>query len=161
VCLTALVGLSIVTAERRGRSKTLGLLFGLAAAALIHGLFDFFILGPFRILIIGTLLVLMLVFRAFTHGLGHALALSPFRGPPGERTFSARGWFFRAFVTLVIVTYVLRASAIGPGMALLPMLSETVLNGLGVFLLLSLAEVKVPARPRVPWPESWLRSFGE
>lgn len=158
VCLTALVGLSAVAAEQRGRSKIAGLLSGLAAAALVHGLFDFFILGPFQLLIVGTLAVAILLFRVFIAGLAQALALSPFRGEPGARTFSARRGFFRAFVALVIATYVLQARSIGPGLALLPMLSSTLLNGLGVLLLLSLAEVAVPAKPDAPWPERWLRA---
>jgi len=156
ITLTALVGMIVFEAQRRGRSTAFGLFLGLSLAALAHGLYDFFILGPFKLLILGTLVVVFVVFSVFEHGLGRLLALSPFRPQDAPEAHSSMTWFFRAFVVLVVLVYVRQATTIGPVSAIFPLMFNTLFNTLGIALVLvTLGNLTLPRDAEQPWPAWW------
>jgi RsiW-degrading membrane proteinase PrsW (M82 family) len=91
----------------RPGSQLKAVLFGLALAALVHGLFDYFMMGPLKNLLAASYVIAFLMAREVHRMLSNALNQSPvcFETSPARAQFNNFSLFLSASTAILLIIY--------------------------------------------------------
>ena len=110
VLLSAGIGIAVGESARRGRSPYVVFACALALAALVHGVFDYMLIGPVPLLRMFAFYTIILITMAFLYGRDGILVLSGYGEDPDREMIGAKPqtlWGFAGFAVLNIVTAIL------------------------------------------------------
>jgi RsiW-degrading membrane proteinase PrsW (M82 family) len=158
LCLTAMTGILFFEARRIGMRGVPALAVALGFSAVVHGLYDFFIIGPWEGLGIVAFGVAVLVFGVFKRSLELTLSRSPFREGTRRQTHAGGRFFLLGFFMLLMMSFAVRIGEIGATRAWGQLVLVTVLNSLGLMVLFILGSLGIPGQPTAIAPRA-VRDF--
>ena len=148
LCLTAMTGIVFFEARRIGIRRIPAFTAALGLSAVIHGLYDFWIVGPWEGLGIVAFFIATWLLIGFKYSLEQILARSPFRKGAVSETYPGGRWFLLGFFLLLMVTFAVRIGEVGATRAWPQLLALTLLNGLSLGYLYLLGSLMIPVEPK-------------
>lgn len=143
IALSGVLALSVPEARQRGWNRPLTFLAALMLVSVVHGLYDFFIMGPWvEVRALSVLIALGWGF-AFMAMIENIHALSPFRERADYHQLDSTPWFLRAYLALVITVYLVNAKTLTPHEATVRFLADLVLNFVFVLMLLRYGRIRI------------------
>ena len=148
IALSGMLALSVPEAKQRGWNPVLTFLGSLVLVSVVHGLYDFFILGPWESARPVSVLIALGWGMAFMAMLENIHTLSPFREKAISHSFDSTPWFVRAFMALVIVVFLLNSWRLTSDEATIRFLVDLTVNLLFVFMLIRYGSVRIERKWR-------------
>jgi RsiW-degrading membrane proteinase PrsW (M82 family) len=143
IALTGMLALSIPEARQRGWNLFLTFGASLIVVSIVHGIYDFFIMGPWVNLRPLSVLIALGWGLSFMAMIENIHTLSPFRERADSHQMDSTPWFLRAYLALVITVYLINSKSVSPNEATIRFFADLALNLLFVLMLLRYGRVRI------------------